>query len=92
MDPFDYVKYENENSGLRSASTPIFSITKTSKKRTDSSFFIRVVRMSNLLIKQKIDICCQTQTFQKTMTNFFVNMAVSKFCFSRSCTWFLALA
>ena len=30
--------------------------SKTSKKRTDSSFFIRVVRMPNLLIKQKIDI------------------------------------
>ena len=46
----------------------------------------------SLLIKQKIDVFAKPKHFKKTITNFFVNMSVSKFCFSRSCTWFLALA
>ena len=68
MDLFDYAKYENESSRLRSASILIFSITKASKKRTDSSFFVRVVRVSNLLSSKKIEIFAKPEHFKKKLS------------------------
>ena len=80
MDPFDFVKYENENSGLRSASTLFFARLQKPQKNArivHSLFVLSECRT----FKQKIDVFAKPKHFKKIITKFFVNMEVFKIFF-----------
>ncbi len=83
-----FISYDMCRSGLRSAEKPTFSVKKTSKFRTQHSYFYRIVKLANYFITDAdIDIFASPRILKLKLKWFFLELTRTKFDYLNSCTW-----
>ena len=86
LNPFDYISFNNSVAGLRSENRVEFSIKRTKKVVTLSSYFNRIVPLANFLSRTSdTNLFDKPKKYKSLLKTFYISM-IEKFKMEQPCS------